>query len=149
MTDVMATLRQYQHLFEMMGLLSIVLFVGTILIFPVVIIFLPRDYFVRADREPAHQKRQHPLVWWTLTVLKNIVGFVLVLAGLAMLVLPGQGLLTILLGVTLMDFPGKYTLERKLVGKASIARALNRIRRNAGRPSLVLPEPSNDSGTPS
>ena len=42
--------------------------------------------------------------------LRNAVGLVLVTAGLAMLVLPGQGIITLLVGIILMDFPGKHRL---------------------------------------
>jgi len=55
-----------------------------------------------------------------------------------MLVLPGQGLLTILLGVTLVNFPGKYALERRIVSRPSVANTLNRIREAVGRNPLEL-----------
>jgi hypothetical protein len=75
----------------------------------------------------------------TLTILKNIVGWAFILAGIAMLVLPGQGILTILIGVSLANFPGKYALERRLVRKPAVARTLNRIREKAGKPRLEIP----------
>jgi hypothetical protein len=56
-----------------------------------------------------------------------------------MLVLPGQGLLTILMGLALTNFPGKYTLERRLVRLPSVAGGLNRIRALAGKPELEIP----------
>jgi hypothetical protein len=139
MSNIVSWVREYQDLLETLGLLSLVLFVVTLVVFPLVIIFLPRDYFVRHHRDPAHQTRQHPAVWFALTVLKNLVGWAFILAGLAMLVLPGQGILTILIGVSLANFPGKYSLERRLVRRPAVARALNRIREKAGKPQLELP----------
>ncbi|MDX2435441.1 MAG: PGPGW domain-containing protein [Acidobacteriota bacterium] len=140
MPDVMTWMREYQSLLEWLAGLSLLMFAVTLVVFPLVIIFLPEDYFVRDQRDPARETRRHPAVWLTLTILKNILGLVLVLAGIAMLVLPGQGLLTVLLGVTLVNFPGKYALERRIVSRPSVARALNRIREAAGRNRLKLPD---------
>jgi hypothetical protein len=140
MPDLVTWIQAHQNLLEGMGILSIVMFVGTLIVFPLVIIYLPKDYFVRHEREPAHQKRRHPIAWLAVTIIKNVLGVVLVAAGIAMLVLPGQGLLTILIGATLTNFPGKYAAERWLVGKPAVARALNRIRDRARRPRLDLPE---------
>jgi len=139
MSDLVALIRENQQLFEWLGIASMVMFVATIVVFPLVIVSLPEDYFVREDRDRTHRRRSHPLIWLTLMVAKNTLGFALVGAGVAMLVLPGQGLLTILLGITLLNFPGKYRLERGLVRRRSVARTLNRIRRKAGRAELILP----------
>jgi len=139
MADLVAWIREYQILFQTLGLASLALFVVSLVVFPLVVANLPGDYFVRDKRDPAHQKRRHPVVWVLLSVVKNIFGFVLILAGIAMLVLPGQGILTILMGVALANFPGKFTLERRLVRRPAVGRALNRIRRFAGKDPLELP----------
>jgi hypothetical protein len=139
MADIVNWVREYQDILEMLGVLSLLLFVVTLIIFPLAIVFLPEDYFVRHRRDPAHQTRRHPAIWLTLTILKNLVGWAFILAGIAMLVLPGQGILTILIGVSLANFPGKYALERRLVRKPAVARALNRIREKAGKPRLEIP----------
>ena len=60
--------------------------------------------------------------------------------GIAMLVLPGQGLLTIVVGIVLLNFPGKYRLERWLATRSPVWRSLNWLRRRAGRPELQRPE---------
>ncbi len=57
-----------------------------------------------------------------------------------MLILPGQGLLTMLIGMTLVNFPGKFALERSIVSRPSVANTLNRIREAAGKQRLQLPE---------
>lgn len=139
MSDIVSLVREYQPLLEWVGGVSLLLFVVTLVVFPLVIVFLPQDYFVRHRRDPARRVRRHPILWWGMTIVKNAVGVVLVLAGLAMLVLPGQGLLTILIGVTLANFPGKYALERRLVSRPAASKALNRIRELAGRQQLELP----------
>lgn len=78
-----------------------------------------------------------------LAVLRNIAGGVVLLAGVLMLVLPGQGVLTILAGLLLMDFPGKNRLVQRLVGRPSVFRAVNALRRRVGAPPLL--PPSEDS----
>ena len=139
MPYVLTWMREYQGLLEGLAGLSLLMFVVTLVVFPLVIIYLPEDYFVRDRRDPARQTRRHPAVWLVLTVLKNVLGVILVVAGAAMLVLPGQGLLTMLLGVTLVNFPGKFALERRIVSRPSVANTLNRIRESAGRARLELP----------
>lgn len=139
MQEILSWVREYQGLLEWLGIGSLVMFIATLVVFPLVIVYLPSDYFVRHERDPSFDLRRHPAVWFTLVVLKNIAGLVLILAGLAMLVLPGQGLLTIVIGVTLVNFPGKYALERRLVRRPAISRTLNRIRRRAGKADLEIP----------
>jgi hypothetical protein len=70
--------------------------------------------------------------------VKNLMGYVLIAAGIAMLVLPGQGMVTMLLGIILVDLPGKYRLERWLVARGPVFRSINWLRRRAGRDPLVL-----------
>ena len=88
------------------------------------------------DGLPPSGKHRHPLVRFLFLAIKNLVGIFLILIGIAMLVLPGQGLLTIFLGIILVDIRGKYRLERWLVGKRPVLRSINWLRRRAGHPAL-------------
>ena len=133
MAELMGWVHDHQVLFQTLGLVSLAMFVVSLVVFPLVVANLPKNYFVRDRRDPAHQQRRHPVVWVSLTVVKNVFGFTLILAGIAMLVLPGQGILTILMGLALTNFPGKFTLERRLVRQPSVGKALNRIRKLAGK----------------
>ena len=104
---------------------------------PLIIVSLPENYFVRAKRmrsRALNQKRSFGRA--VLMFFKNIFGLLLITGGIAMLVLPGQGLLTILAGLMVMNFPGKYRLERWLVSHKSIARSINWIRRRANKPVM-------------
>jgi archaellum biogenesis protein FlaJ (TadC family) len=139
MTDILGWVREHQLFFQVLGLTSLALLLASVVIFPLVVAYLPRDYFVRDRRDPTRRIRRRPLLWVVLTVLKNLTGLVLILAGLAMLVLPGQGILTILMGLALTNFPGKYRLERWLVRRPAVGRGLNRIRRVAGKDRLEIP----------
>lgn len=99
---------------------------------------LRADYFdVRVERRPFLDGR-HPALRWAVLVLKNILGLVFLLAGIAMLVLPGQGLLTILVGISLMNFPKKRLLEAKLIGQPLIFSGINRLRARFGKPPLTI-----------
>ena len=94
---------------------------------------LPRDFFVR---ERARGRR--PL---GLRILRNVLGLALVAAGvvLSLPLVPGPGLLALLLGLGLTDLPGKRRLLRALVRRPGVSRKLNGLRRRLGRPSFVLP----------
>jgi hypothetical protein len=83
-------------------------------------------------------ENHHPLLRLMGHVLKNLVGAVFLAAGFAMLFLPGQGILTMLIGLSLIDFPGKRRLERKFIGQASVLRTINSMREKFGRPPLVV-----------
>ena len=98
------------------------------------------DYFVRDGVSMGAWRHRHPALRWIGFLIKNFLGVILVLMGLAMLVLPGQGVLTFLIGISLLDFPGKRNLERKIVRTPTVHRAMDAIRRRAGKPPLVLPK---------
>jgi UPF0716 family protein affecting phage T7 exclusion len=112
---------------------SVLAFVGSVLLVPRYLAHLPEDYLVR------RHSRYGPAQPIVLRVLKNLLGIVLLLAGVLMLVLPGQGLITLLIGVTLLDFPGKRQLVRRAVGRPKVLDAVNRLRERAGKPPLLAP----------
>jgi len=118
---------------------SVVLFVGTLIVVPILVVQIPPDYFVRERRPHARWEDQHPIVRGILIGLKNLLGAVFLLAGIAMLALPGQGLITMVIGIMLLDFPGKYKLERWVVRRRLIGRAINWMRTRAHHPPLEIP----------
>ncbi len=129
-----------QELLRALGTASLLILVVTVVAFPIVVAKLPEDYFTRERRNTAAPHRKHPLFWGLVAVAKNLLGAVLILAGLAMLILPGQGALTILVGLALTNFPGKYSVERRIACEPGVGRTLNRVRALAGQPPLQLPE---------
>ena len=117
--------------------LSIVGFIGSLIAIPFVLVRLPPEYFdVRCPR--TWMKEHHPVLRWVGLILKNVVGVVFFLAGVAMLFLPGQGLLTMLIGLSLVDFPGKRRLESKLMGRPTVLKTINALRHKFGRPPLTV-----------
>jgi hypothetical protein len=98
---------------------------------------LPVDYLL-SDHERVHSPGASGLA----LVLRNALGVVLLVLGALMLVLPGQGLLTILAAISLMDFRGKRRLERRLMVRPKVLSLINRFRLRAGEPRLLSPDPS-------
>ena len=86
------------------------------------------------------QDAGHGIFFAIGAVLKNLLGVVLILIGVILSVpgLPGQGLLTVLAGVFLLDFPGKRGFLYKLVGRPLLLHPINRLRTKFSRPPLVV-----------
>ena len=131
------------------GALFVVTFVVTFAVSLAVVgallVKLPANYF--QDR---HERGlwidQHPIVRWIGVILKNALGVALIALGLVLSLpgVPGQGLLTILLGVMLLDFPGKRRLERRIIGRPRVLDRVNRLRARFGKPPLILTETISD-----
>lgn len=120
-----------------LGAASALLFVGSLIAVPVILLRLPATYF--DERYPrTWMKDHHPVLRGIGLVVKNLAGAVFLLAGFAMLVLPGQGILTILIGISLLDFPGKRHLEAKLIGQATVFRVINALRKKFGRAPFTI-----------
>ena len=119
--------------------LSLVAVIGAIIGVPWVVTRLPGDYFSRPQRTTWRQADDEPMFALVLGLLKNLLGALLVVMGLVMLVTPGQGLLTLLAGLLLMNFPGKYRMERWLVLRPGVMRALNWLRRRQGHAPFDRP----------
>ncbi|MFC1642902.1 PGPGW domain-containing protein [Myxococcota bacterium] len=108
-----------------------VLAVGSLFLLPFCLARIPADYF-QANRRQRLPGRS----WWLARLSKNLLGLCILGLGIIMLVLPGQGLLTIMVGLWLVDFPGKYRLERHIVCLPGALRAINHLRARAGQPPL-------------
>jgi hypothetical protein len=115
---------------------SVAMFVSGVVGVPLLIARLPADYFVRPRRRVADT--QHPLLRALRNTVQNLLGGFLLFAGIAMLFLPGQGVLTILVAVSLLEFPGKRRLQRRLLALPGVQRVVQAIRHRAGVPPLQL-----------
>jgi len=98
--------------------LSLATLIMTFILLPIMIMRLPADYFVEA-RRPRPLSR-HLVLHLLLMALKNLIGLALVILGLVLLFLPGQGLLMSVVGLTVMNYPGKFRLERWLVLRPNV-----------------------------
>lgn len=131
--------RHHDELFVWIGSLSLLTLLVSFVAVPMVIRRMPHDYFLETSEGAEALRERHPALRLVFLVLKNALGLLLVLGGLLMLVTPGQGLLTLAIGLLLMNFPGKRRLEIRLVRWKPLRRAVDWIRRRAGRRPLELP----------
>jgi len=107
---------------------SVVAVMASVVLVPRFLAKLPADYL---------RSKSVPSPSMPLRVLRNLLGVLLVLLGVAMLLLPGQGLLTLLVGVLLVDFPGKHRLVVRLLSRPKALALVNKLRARHGSPALV------------
>ena len=147
MDGLLSTVQQYVSSETLIWLtaLSFVFFIGTLIAIPFILVRLSADYFdVRVPRP--WMENHHPVLRVVGHIVKNAIGAVFVFAGFLMLFLPGQGILTMLIGISMLDFPGKRKIEAKLIGQPTVLSVINSMRKKCGKPPLVLapehrPEP--------
>ncbi|MEP6569703.1 MAG: hypothetical protein ABJC10_08020 [Acidobacteriota bacterium] len=124
-------------------LLAVLLFLITFAISLGIVAFImvniPPDYF-RKERPREFWVNRHPAVRLLGILVKNLLGVALVVLGIILSIpgVPGQGILTILLGIMLLDFPGKRDLEHRLVSRPRVLYAINKLRHRFGRDELVM-----------
>jgi hypothetical protein len=119
--------------------LFLITFTGSLGLVSLILVKLPADYFC------SHYDRQlwsgrAPALRIAAAIGKNVLGVLLIVLGIIMALpgVPGQGLLTILLGVMLVDFPGKDRLEQKLLQRPAIRNSIDKLRAKFGKPPLLL-----------
>jgi hypothetical protein len=121
--------------------LCVAISVGGFALVSLLLVKLPAGYF-SDDRPRDFWVERHPIIRWGGRILKNALGVAVVLLGVMLSLpgIPGPGLLLILIGVMLLDFPGKRRLERKLVARPTVLEGVNALRRRFGKPPLVVAE---------
>lgn len=130
-------LKEYRAIISILSGLSAFFFLLSLLALPWMVCRIPEDFFLASYHPPARHRALG--VRWGIRGVKNFLGALAFLVGTALLFLPGQGLLTMLLGVTLMDFPGKKKLVRKLVAMEKIQVSLNWFRQKRQVKPLRFP----------
>ncbi|CAB9540723.1 hypothetical protein [uncultured Gammaproteobacteria bacterium] len=122
---------EYEDLLITVGVISAVVFVVSLLAMPFLLSKIPVDYFVQNKQYKVEIKGVSGLL---IVAIKTIVGLVLLLAGIIMLVTPGQGIISILLGLFLLEFPGKRKLELKFINHEPTFKTLNWLRSKVNHP---------------
>ena len=119
--------------------LSLFLAVGSIALAALIVVRWPVDQFKGLVAPPFWEHR-HPVIRAVGLVGKNIAGYLIVLLGIIMALpgVPGQGVLLILIGLTLVNFPGKRRIERRLIRRPAVLRVVNRLRAWFGHPALEI-----------
>ncbi len=140
--ELWASMNEYSAALWWLGIVSAITFVASLVVVPMLLVRIPPDYFCpQPDLDPAPGPTRRPLLKWLRRAGKNLLGVVLILGGLLMLVLPGQGLLTLFVGIALVDFPGKAAVQRRLASQRHVRRAIDWIRKRGGQPPLVFDDP--------
>jgi hypothetical protein len=134
--DIFNFFAEHELLLSCLGGISFLMFVGSLIAVPLVVVRLPEDYFSREHK----LARDWPwYLFLPLMILKNAFGVLFFLSGLAMLVLPGQGLLTLFIALVMLDFPRKHILVHRILGYRRFFRVMNRLRDRFGKPELKPP----------
>ncbi|TAL09216.1 MAG: hypothetical protein EPO03_02700 [Porticoccaceae bacterium] len=117
---------------------SVATFVISLVALPWLVARIPPDYFAHHKRHATPLKQRHPVIRLLLLIGKNLLGTILLAGGIIMLFMPGQGLLTMAMGLLLLDYPGKFALERRVARQHAVLSGLNWLRAKTGSPPLVV-----------
>ena len=125
-------------------LLTTVVSIAYFIVISYIITQMDKRYFIRKKNagddvsEKPHLTSMNSSVIYVVNIVKIIIGVCLLLCGVVMLVLPGQGLLTILIGLSLVPFPGKNKIEQDLLSRKSVRSSLNWIRMKANKDPFIF-----------
>jgi len=126
----------YKNLIFWFGSISLFVFLFSLLSIRWLVALIPEDYFIK--KRGSKIKTNNQIGWYLVLILKNLIGYSLILGGIVMLVLPGQGLFTIIIGLMLSNYPGKYSVEKKFIAIPSILKSINWLRKKSNKPPLKL-----------
>ena len=126
----------YYDFFFWLGVVSSIIFIVSLLSIGWLVSLIPNDYFI--NRKESKFKLNYPVAWIISAIIKNIFGYILILGGILMLILPGQGLLTIFIGLMLSNYPGKYSIEKKIIATPKILKSINWLRKKSDEPPLIV-----------
>ncbi len=137
-TEMITWITENQVLLGWLTFASLLTFVVSLATLPWLVARIPADYFAYHKRQGTQLRQGHPAIRLALLIGKNLLGAILLAGGLIMIFVPGQGLLTMAMGLLLLDYPGKFTLERHIARQRSVRAGLNWLRARAGVPSLIF-----------
>ena len=138
-SDILAQIESYvpANVLIWFAVSSVFMFVGTLIAIPIILMRLPADYFDTRIPRP-WMENHHPVLRLLGHIVKNVVGAIFLFAGFLMLFLPGQGVLTMLVGLSLVEFPGKRRVEAKIVGQSTVLSTINAMRAKFDKPPLII-----------
>jgi hypothetical protein len=144
-SELLSGLTWWQHVLLGVGLFAVTAAISLAEV-AFILVKLPPNYFCD-NCARAWWADGAPWLRWLGIITKNVLGLLHVVIGILLSLpgIPGQGILTILVGVMLMDIPGMRRLERRIVSMPKVQSAINRLRARYGRPPLVVEEPQDDS----
>ena len=129
-------LSNYKIYLVWLGTLSFIIFIFSLLTIKWLVALIPSDYFIKKNN--SEFRSNYPIFWLVSIIIKNLIGYILIFGGILMLVLPGQGLFTIFVGLMLSNYPGKFYIERKFIAIPSVLRAINWLRKKSNTPPIKI-----------
>ena len=129
-------LSDYKIYLVWLGSLSFIIFIFSLLTIKWLVALIPNDYFIKKNN--SEFRSNYPIFWLVSIIIKNLVGYTLIVGGVLMLVLPGQGLFTIFVGLMLSNYPGKFYIEKKFIAIPNVLRAINWLRKKSNTPSIKI-----------
>lgn len=135
MTDF---IKDHENLLLGLAAISFLVFIASLLLIPWIVTKIPSDYFTHPKRQKYLWDDQPNILRYLFVFLKNVLGVMLVLGGFTLLFLPGQGVVTMMIGLLIMDFPYKYKVETWIIKHPVVLRSINRLRKKAKQPPLEI-----------
>ena len=117
----------YAEWLQLIALASLIMLVISASLLPYLVAQLPTDYFCNQPQSAHRIFSKKGLI----RILRNLIGLILLPVGLLMLVSPGQGLLTVILALLLIDYPQKKKIEQALLQREVIFNGLNLLRKKS------------------
>ena len=136
LNSLLEIIEVYKGLIIWFSSISLFIFLFSLLTIKWLVALIPEDYFI--NKRVSKIRSINPLLWYIFLIIKNIIGYSLILGGIMMLVLPGQGIFTIIIGLMLSNYPGKYSIERRFIAIPSILKSINWLRRKSNKPPINL-----------
>ena len=127
---------EYKSVIFWLSLLSFLIFIFSLVSIKWLVALIPIDYFVY--KKNSKFKTKYPFTWLISMIIKNIIGYLLIFGGILMLVLPGQGLFTIFIGLMMSNYPGKYYIEKKIIAIPSILKTINWLRKQSNKEPIII-----------
>ena len=134
--QIIGIILNYKNFILWLGSISFLVFIFSLISIKWLVALIPSDYFIEVKRNK--YQSSYPLTWLISIIIKNIVGYILIIGGILMLVLPGQGLFTIIIGLMLSNYPGKYFIERKFIAIPTVLKTINWLRKKSNKPPLEV-----------
>lgn len=126
----------YKNLILWFGSISLFVFLFSLFSIKWLVSLIPEDYFI--NKKDSKIKTSNIFIWYIVLIFKNLIGYSLILGGIMMLVLPGQGLFTIIIGLMMSNYPGKYSIEKKFIAIPTILKSINWLRRKSNKPPIRI-----------
>ena len=113
---------------------------GTMVLIAVVATLPPT--FLQAPDSSLVGTPANQVLHWVRRIGKNLIGLLVIAIGLFLALpgVPGPGLPFVLVGLILVDFPGKQQWVRKLLSVPGVLSGINALRVRLGKPPLASPQ---------